>query len=294
MLKFGLGIGIGGLLSLITVPMLAWFVNPENVGIWGLSLIYITLFSQIISVGFDHSLIREFNQSNNKQDLLNSLISPSIFASLLLLAISYLINFDFKNLNILPLICLGICLTNLNRYIGAYARCMSNALSFSTLIILPKLTVLLSLIICLYIKIDITVEILLASNIIGLLIGFVFSYFNLGLKIRFRIESYNQMKFFFLYSSPLWISSILLNLTNNMDRIIISSLLSELDLGIYVIAIGVVGALIMIQVMFSTIWFPFLFRKENDLSEIMLQKIFDSVLDVFTILYLIFNILVII
>ena len=82
---FSVGPIVGAVISFITVPLITYFISPEEYGKSSMFTLAQGTVSMIIYLGMDQAFVREFNLVKDRLDKLmtNAIIVPAIFVVVL-------------------------------------------------------------------------------------------------------------------------------------------------------------------------------------------------------------------
>ncbi len=75
-LQFALGPIGGAILSVISLPIIAWLFSPDDVGKVALLNVVLSFGTLFFTLGLDQSYVREFHESKNKPLLFKMAILP--------------------------------------------------------------------------------------------------------------------------------------------------------------------------------------------------------------------------
>ncbi|PEM53788.1 lipopolysaccharide biosynthesis protein [Bacillus wiedmannii] len=275
--KSFLGFSIGplgaALINFITIPVTTRLLSPEEFGKISIFLVIQALGSSLLFLGFDHSYVREFNSSKDKEKLLaNTLLLPllfSIFATVLLLVnknyLAVELFQDEKN-NAIYFIALWVPFIVIERFLLLILRMEERAIIYSVFNILIKFLIMILTVIFLLWKQDYLSVIM--ANVLGQIVidVFIIIYIKSKMKINLTLQSIDK-KFIIKmlkYGAPLVPTAILMWFLNSNDRLFLNRYSSFENIGIYFAALKVVGIFTVIQLMFTTFWLPIAFRWEKE------------------------------
>ena len=90
-LAFSIGPISGAVLGLITLPIIAWYFSPEDIGRLTMLTVTISFSLLLFSLGLDQAYVREFHEVKDKPSLLKGVFLPGFilltFSLVLLLLI---------------------------------------------------------------------------------------------------------------------------------------------------------------------------------------------------------------
>ncbi|ROQ22535.1 lipopolysaccharide biosynthesis protein [Gallaecimonas pentaromativorans] len=286
---FSLGPIGSAVLSVIALPIIAWYYSPEDIGRISLLQTAINLCTIFCCLGLDQAYVREFHESKDKSLLLKSCILPSFFIlSLVFLAlltqpglVSYYL-FEYKNNAISFIVLFCFLMAFFIRFLSLILRMQERGFTFSLSQIAPKVIFLLSIIIFAKSYHSHQFEQLLISQTISLCFTFLFFLYSTkdawmeALKKKLDLQHcLGLIKFAY----PLIFGSLAFWGLTATDRVFLRNFSSFEELGIYSVAVSFAGAAIILQSIFSTVWAPIVYRKYSagaDLDKI--EKIIRYIL----------------
>ncbi len=287
-LAFSIGPISGAVLGLITLPIIAWYFSPEDIGRLTMLNVTISFSLLLFSLGLDQAYVREFHEVKDKPGLLKGVFLPGFIlltASLVLLLLMPIsiskILFDIESSLLSTLIICGILLSFISRFLSLILRMQERGLAFSMSQLLPKLFFLLLILSFLLFNVPSVFENLLIANILSLFTVFIIFVWNTRTEWMPAIKSLidkSKQKQMINYALPLIGSGIAFWGLTAMDKFFLRSLSSLSELGIYSVAVTFAGVALVFQSIFSTIWVPTVYKwvaEKVDLEKI--KNIMDLV-----------------
>ena len=265
------------LISLITLPIIAWFYTINDVAKFSIFQAVLLLYTLVFSFGLDQAFIRDYYDENNKNKLLYNvglgvLIPNLIFIVFVVFfcseSFSYYV-YEESSL-ILTLLTLLSCFLSLSiRLLSSIQRVKDQAVLFSLSQIIPKFIFLILILIFTYFFSKSFYSIII-SQFLGLLI--VFIYFLIINKnyiinaLKEKIDK-NLLKSYFIYGLPLIFTGIFIWGLKISDRFYLKFLSNLEQLGLYSMAISIAGAAGIFVSVFNTMWAPLVYRwvNQNDI-----------------------------
>ena len=184
-LAFSIGPISGAVLGLITLPIIAWYFSPEDIGRLTMLTVTISFSLLLFSLGLDQAYVREFHEVKDKPSLLKGVFLPGFilltFSLVLLLLIPISISkilFDIESSLLSTLIICGILLSFISRFLSLILRMQERGLAFSMSQLLPKLFFLLLILSFLLFNVPSVFENLLIANILSLFAVFIIFVWN--------------------------------------------------------------------------------------------------------------------
>lgn len=271
---YALGPVGAALVGLITLPMLAWFYNPEVVGRYGLLNIGISLVSLTFALGLDQAYVREFYNSVNHSKLLKNCIAPAIALLTLFLVIlvscyfldySYFINSETK-LWLIAYVGLGYFII-LNLFTGYYFRMQQNAAMYSLSQFIPKILFLILMLLFVATEVISGFLAVAAAQFMSLVLLSVFLLLSTKeawlAAFNERFE-FSTVKPLLKFGFPLVFSNLIFWALVSMDRLALKLWADLSAVGVFSVAASLALAAGVLQVVFSTIWSPIIYRWEQE------------------------------
>ncbi|WP_340680421.1 oligosaccharide flippase family protein [Paraglaciecola sp.] len=276
-LAFALGPIASAALGLLTVPLMAWTFEPAVIGKIAMLNTFLAGCALVLTLGLDQAYVREYHETQNKAQLLGSLVLPSllvtsIFSILILIFHEFIALTLFAEtthtLYIAGLLSAAVFISILFRFTSLILRMKEYGFKFSMIQISPKLT-LLTLILAL----------LASDKLGGFYIAFSFSIVAMLVSVllaialtmkEWRLASsshidHNMLIKALKFGSPLIISGFAYWGLISVDKLVIRYYSGMSQLGLYSIAFSFAAVMAIFQSIFSTIWAPIVYRwhKEN-------------------------------
>lgn len=287
--QYSLGPLGSALISLITLPLIAWFYTVSDVAKFAIYQAVLLLYTLIFSFGLDQAFIREYYDSKNKNKLLKNIclgvFLPSvlfIFLSIILFKedFSYLL-FEEYSFSLIVLTLLSCILSLGIRILSSIQRVNNQAILFSLSQIIPKF-IFLVLIVIFTFFLPKSFKNIVWAQFLGLL--FVFIYF-LVINRVYLIDAFNEnfdknlLKSYYLYGFPLIFTGIFMWGLKISDRFYLKFLSNLEQLGLYSMAVSIAGAVGIFSSIFNTIWAPLVYRwvKGGELYSIEIKNKVENI-----------------
>lgn len=266
---FSLGpIGVA-IISLATVPLVAWVASPDDVGKFSMLQLGINFCLLIFSLGLDQAYVREYHTYPNKAALFLAAAFPGF--ALLCICLSLAAFWP----NVISRTLFGVDQTQLSFFAGvcfiaAYAfrflslifRMQERGVIFSFGQILPKAIVLLFLSYFLLYSATLTLRDLLIAQMFGFGGAVLALTWFARVVTSFRSFQYdkNLSLSMLKFGLPLIVSGGAFWAMTSMDRVFLRKFSTFDELGVYSIANSFAGVAIVVQNIFSTMWAPSVFK----------------------------------
>lgn len=264
--------------SFLLIPLYTAFLVPEQYGIVNLAFGFVNVFSCIIMMGLQYSVVRfyaDFKHDKNKvAQLISTIICVvsiigSMMVVILILSNNLWNNLLFKRIAFLPVVLLAILISFVSALYNLYQESLKGMQQ-------AKKSVLLSYVFFL---------LMLGSNILTVVVlkqgatGILTSTFaiNLLMVLMMIIDLRKQKLLYFCinkdilkqllkYSLPLLPHSLSFNISNFFTRIIINSKMTASMLGFYSLASQFGGVADVVSNSVQSAFQPWLFSKLNETS----------------------------
>lgn len=295
--RFSYGTWIQALISILSLPIFARFLNPSEYAVISLFILIYTILISIIFLGIDQSFVRFYYDYSDKIKYINSYLIISLTSYTIF---SFLV-FYYKNIISIYIIdsdsyfLIGLLLLHLFsgiilRYLTLVLRCEDLSILYSNSQIFLSISYVILGVIC----------ILFFKNVYSLIIGAVISqclvaiylYTKLNKIIVFNFSNNlidrSFTKEITKYSLP-FIPIIFLDwLFLNFDKTILREYTDLNSLGIYFTAYKIVFVLNIIQIGFKSFWFPYALNKYKEDPDALIEfkKLSKNLIFFFTIIIL--------
>ncbi|MDP2152532.1 MAG: lipopolysaccharide biosynthesis protein [Methylotenera sp.] len=269
-MQFSVGPIGAAILGLITLPIVAWFFSPEDIGRLSMLQVTISFALLLFSLGLDQAYVREFHEVDDKSGLLKAVILPGlvilgmtvIVILLLPWSVSELL-FGIHSVFLSTLFFASVFLAFFSRFLSLILRMEERGLAFSMSQLLPKLLFLVVLIIYVAIGVDAIFANLMAAYFISIsFVFFLFTWNTRGQWPLIFVAKVDKTKLtqMLRYTIPLIGSGVAFWGLTAMDKIFLRSISSFEELGVYSVAVSFAGAALIFQTIFSTIWAPTVYK----------------------------------
>lgn len=269
-ISFALGPLATAAFGLISIPIIAWVFQPEDIGRLTVFQTTIAFFLTLTTLGLDQAYVREYHESSDKKKLLKECFAPGFIFLLTISATTLIFSRDISILlydssnHILYAITIAAVISSfLIRFLSLTLRMQERGLAFSMSQVLPKA-----------IQLIIIITIALASfqkGFIQLLLTYYFSITFVLLicfhntksewrpALRKSIDQH-ELKKLLKFGFPLIFSSIAFWGINATTTFAIHGLSNLKELAIYSIATSLAGVAVILQSIFAVIWTPLAFK----------------------------------
>ena len=162
-LQFSIGPIGAALLSLVTLPFVAWFFSVEDVGRLTMLQVVLSLSVSLFSLAMHQAYVREYHEEDDKQALFKACVIPGLAALLLVSGIIIILPFSMSKLLfgidsalLTFLLLVGVLASFFINFLVHVVRMQERGLVFSATQLAPKLFlfIFISLIMILNLKAD--------------------------------------------------------------------------------------------------------------------------------------------
>ncbi|GGI66326.1 lipopolysaccharide biosynthesis protein [Enterococcus alcedinis] len=266
---FSVGPMIAAVISFITVPIITYFVSPEEFGKASMFTVVQTLVASFIFLGMDQSYTREYHYVENKIKLFqNAVMIPlmvsSIFIFIGVIFRSQISFFLFENSEyhfISILFGFMLVFMILERFILLSIRMEERALEYSFYSVVVKVVVFIVTLLMLYYG-ERNFLTIVYSTIFGQIVGdiLLIIVFRKLFKFNFSYFDRTLMHKMFVFGIPIIIAASLYSFLNAIGRFFLRGNSTFTEIGIYTAALKVAGILTLVQTMFTSFWVPLAYR----------------------------------
>lgn len=295
-LQFSIGPIGAALLSLITMPFVAWFFPVEDVGRLTMLQVVLGLAVSLFSLAMHQAYVREYHEEEDKPALFKLSIIPGfivlVFISLLILILPFSIStilFGIDSSLLTFLLFIGIFSSFFINFLAHVIRMQERGLAFSATKLAPKvfLLVLISLIMLFNWAADF--KVLMLMNTLSVFFSLlIFSWLTVDTWTVAFTKSINiiLLKKMLAFSLPLVAGGVAYWGLTAMDRFFLRSLSGFEELGVYALAAALAGAISVLTSIFSSLWHPILYKwAKEGVDESKVQKITENMVFVIALIW---------
>jgi O-antigen/teichoic acid export membrane protein len=269
-LAFSVGPIGAAALGLITLPIVAWLFSPEDIGRLTMLQVTVSFALLLFSLGLDQAYVREFHEVEDKSGLLKAVFVPGFVILVVALfaialspwSVSELL-FGIDSVLLSTLLYASVLLAFGSRFLSLILRMQERGLAFSVSQLLPKFLFLLIVLGYLWLGAEAVFDNLIMANFISLTAVFLVFAWNTrkdwipALTATIDKAKQNQM---IRYAIPLIGSGVAFWGLTAMDKVLLRSLSTFEELGVYSVAVSFAGAALVFQAIFSTVWAPVVYK----------------------------------
>lgn len=267
---FSVGPIVGALLGFITVPLITYFISPDEYGRTSMFTLAQGILSMLMYLGLDQAFVREFNEYKDsiKKLMVNALIIPLLMVFVLDIIvvfnaryISFLMFDTREELYAVYFLAIMLPFMIIENFSLLKIRMEEEGLQYSFFSILLKVF-LLALTVGFFLVYEksfrsVVYAMALAEIINGLILFFVALF---PLKLSIRDIDKALIKKMLSFGLPLVPAALLSWVLTSMDKIMLRTLCDYTELGLYTAAFKIVSILGIIQTCFTLFWTPVAYR----------------------------------
>lgn len=275
--------------ALVTIPIVAWFFSPEDIGRLTMLQAAVSFVLLLFCFGLDQAYVREFHEAKDKLGLLKSVFIPG-FAILLFVLVGLvfspwslsLVLFGIDSPFLTFLLYAAFLLSFASRFLSLILRMQERGLAFSMSQVLPKLLFLLIVLIYVWLEAEAVFDNLIVANFLSLLTVFVIYAWNTHKDwlpaLTATIDKTKQSQMI-RYAIPLIGGGLAFWGLTTMDKFFLRSMSGFEELGIYSVAVTFAGAALVFQSIFSTIWIPLVYKwvANDEVNSLVIKSVIDYV-----------------
>lgn len=281
---FSVGPILGAVLGFLTIPLITYFISPEEYGRSSMFILAQGTISMLIFLGLDQAFVREFHSFTEKIDKLmtNTLIIPIILVFILDACI--VINIDFVSILLFDVptehmavyaLALMLPFMIIENFSLLKIRMEEKGLFYSGFTIsLKALTLIFTLLLIQFYEKSFR-SVIWAISIAEIINGTTLFFFTMR-NVRFKLSYLDKtlMKRMLKFGLPLLPASMLVWVLSSMDKVMLRTMCTYEELGLYSAAFKIVNILGVVQSCFTLFWTPVAYRWFQEHKE---KKYFELV-----------------
>ena len=267
---FSVGPLVGAALGFITVPLITYFISPDEYGRTSMFTLAQGILSMFMYLGLDQAFVREFNESKNQINklMVNAITIPMI--CVIILDILVIVNaelvsflmFDTET-ELFAVYCLALMLPFMivENFSLLKIRMEEKGLQYSAFTILLKVFVL-ALTVILFLTYEKSFRSVVYAMAFAEIINGSILYFIAIFPLKLRLKDLDKvlMKRMLAFGLPLIPASLLSWILTSMDKIMLRTLCDYTELGLYTAAFKIVSILGIVQTCFTLFWTPVAYK----------------------------------
>lgn len=263
--QFSVGPIAGALIGLITVPVITYFISPEEYGKSSMFTLAITILQMFVFLGMDQAYVKRFYQAKDKIRLLTNAISPSAFLVLMVEIVLFIFKeevafllFDDRG-ELLCVYALMVIVPALaiEKFGMLTIRMAQRGLAYSFMTILLKVLILVFTIGLLLVYERSFRSIILGTVIAQILYAILLLLIQRSIfRIKLSTIDFGEIKSLLRFGLPIVPTAVIGWVLSGMDKVMLRAMCDYSELGMYEVALKVVMALSIIQSCFTNFWVP--------------------------------------
>ena len=271
--QFSIGPIIGAVISFITVPIITYFISPDEYGRASMFTLAISILQMFVFLGMDQAYVKRYYESVDKIKLLTNSMGPSI---ILVFIIDLFIFFYKENISILLFGSKNeiICVYSLILILPGLAiekfelmdiRMQQRGFMYSSMTILLKLLVVLCTIGLLILYDKSFRAIVIGTTLAQVIYSVILLIAGRNhFRIKLSLFQYNEMKSLLKFGLPIVPTTIIGWVLSGMDRVMLRAYCDYSELGMYEVAFKVANVLAIVQTCFTSFWVPIAHQWNNE------------------------------
>lgn len=288
-LSYSVGPLGSAILSLAVLPILAWMYSADDIGRYAIIHIIISLSFLLCSLGLEQAYVREYYEHGNRLSLLKTTSLIGVVATALaissLLVFSRkmsLVFFDMPDAQLTYFVIACVSSNFFTSYSLLILRMSERAMAFSMITLSGKAIFLLLLFLFFLSAYERSFYSLILMHTISTVTMLIVAMWITRAEwigaIRAKFLS-NELRSLFAFSLPFIVGGICYWGLSSLDRVLLRSLSSFEQLGVFSVAASFAGAASILRTVFSTIWTPFIYKWNKDgIDTRQFNKITDTIL----------------
>ena len=281
---FSIGPIAGAFLGFLIVPIITHFISSEEYGKSSMFTLAQGAVSMLIYLGMDQAFVREFHQEkeNISRLMSNAIIIPTIFVIILdtfiLIKLEFISNILFGSPHeyiSVYLMALMFPFMIIENFSMLKIRMEERGGLYSFFTILLKSFVLLTTIV-MFLLYEKSFRSVVYSMAIAEIINGIILYFVVINRLKLSIKYFdrNLLSRMLKFGVPLIPASLLGWVLTSMDKIMLRSMCTYSELGLYTAAFKIVSILSIVQTCFTLFWTPVAYRwYEENVSKTRFEMI---------------------
>lgn len=263
--QFSVGPIAGALIGLITVPVITYFISPEEYGKSSMFTLAITILQMFVFLGMDQAYVKRFYQEEDKIKLLTNAVSPSAILVLVLEIVLFIFKeevafllFDDRG-ELLCVYALMVIVPALaiEKFGMLTIRMAQRGLAYSLMTILLKALTLVFTIGLLLVYERSFRSIVWGTVTAQLLYAILLLLIQRNIfRIKLSTIDFGEIKSLLRFGLPIVPTAVIGWVLSGMDKVMLRAMCDYSELGMYEVALKVVMALSIIQSCFTNFWVP--------------------------------------
>lgn len=269
-LSFAMGPIATAMLGLVAVPAMTWAFSTEDIGRLNIVQIVLSFSTILFSLGLDQSYVREYHETTNRAALLKNCYLPGIalftiasITGLLFAGVLSRLLFGVSNSLYFWITLACACIGFISRFLSLILRMQERAIAFSLSQLIPKAIFLILILLIAFTSIPkgfLQLQLAFLLSTAAVLFLYVWNT-----RIQWRAAwgasiDVGQLRRLLKYGVPLIFAGLAYWGLSATSALMLRSLSTFHELGIYSVSMSVAGVAIVVQSIFSIIWAPVVYK----------------------------------
>lgn len=279
------------LLAFISLPIITWFYDVEDVGKISMLQVVSSLTILFFCLGLDQAYTREYYETKDKPKLFKQVFLPGFILLVIFFCAVYIFDNqaisrwlyaeESRYLTLISITCFIFAFCS--RFLSLILRMQERAFAYSMSQFLPKLFFLIFLLATVWLGFNKSIYNLITAHALSICtVFFVFAWNTRKdwiTSIPKKINIY-ELKPLLHFGLPLVFGGLAAWGLKVIDKFFLRSLSTFTELGIYSVAISIAGAATIFSGVFNTIWAPLVYKwvSEGAVDFKKIDKVSESIL----------------
>jgi O-antigen/teichoic acid export membrane protein len=280
-LGFAVGPVMGGAISFVLLPLMAWYFPLEDIGRSNILQIFISFSILMFVLGLDQAYVREFHETKDRFGLFKACFVPGFILLLASLVISLpyareiaKVLYGVSNPMWYFMTAFCVIFSFTARFFSLIVRMQERGLAYSASQVLAKLVMIVMLIAYIMLEVESNYSNLLYANLFSLILVVLVFGWNIRVDwiptAKARIDR-SELKKILNFGAPLILAGVAYWGLSAVSTVALRTFSDFKELGIYSMAMSFAGVATVFQSIFSTIWMPTVYKwvaENKDLTKI--------------------------
>lgn len=292
---FSIGPIVGAFINFITTPMITYFIAPEEYGKANMFTVAIAITQLVVFLGMDQAYAKRYYDVKDRSSLFINSLTPAIILIVLCEIVAvfikgtigkWLFDSEYELSCVYALMAIVPALA-VERFLLLSIRMSQHGKLYSMMTIMSKLLVLLVTILC-FVTYEKSFRSVILGTTIAQIVFAVLLCIVQGKKINIDPNKINitEIKSLLTFGLPLVPSTILGWILTGMDKVMLRSLATYDELGLYGVAAKIAAVLTIVQTCFATFWSPLAYQwNSNNVSTERYTKVGRIIAAVMSVLF---------
>ncbi|AHZ84218.1 hypothetical protein Bb109J_c1523 [Bdellovibrio bacteriovorus] len=277
---FSLGPLVTAAVSIVTVPIIAWFYSQEDVGKFSLYQTITGFVLLVVTFGLDQAFVREYHEVKDRAKLLIIAFLPSlVFLTVLLppfiLFRESITSYAMGSSTGLSAVSLyfSFFLMLVLRFVSLVVRMREDGKVYSLIQVVPKILFLAMVLITFCFSLRRDADTLVLANVVALFVisVFVVAFYRREIFVAIRSIEFGRDDLEYLivilkYSLPLAGVGLIFWGLSGVERVLLKEMSSYQELALYSVSASFASVAMIFQSVFSVVWSPLVYRWSKDLD----------------------------